>query len=67
MGGWRSPAPPIATSQPDGTGDEDCTNNGLPALVGQPPTNVQGTPGVATNNTDAILGIVNPAGARSRS
>ena len=49
-------------SAPDGTGDEDCTNNGLPALVAQPPTNVQGTPGVATNNTDAIIGIVNPAG-----
>ena len=49
-------------SAPDGTGDEDCTNNGFPALVGQPPTNVQGTPGVATNNTDGVLGIINPAG-----
>ena len=35
-GGWRSPAPPTATSRrTNAAGDEDCTNNSLPG-AGQP-------------------------------
>ena len=63
MAGWRSPAPPIATSQPPTA----------PATRTAPTTafrrwspnrlrTYRETPGVATNNTDAILGIINPAG-----
>ena len=54
-------------SAPDGTGDEDCTNNGFPALVVQPPPTAQGTPASPpTTPTPSSASSTRP-GAPSRS